>query len=230
MPRRTLLLFAIAALCATRAQAQYVGPFVGPGFGVGVGVGTGVGFGYYPRSIYGGFGYFPSQYNGFYTNGFSAYGPPVPTYGIVPGTFGASDYRLNNNINIQNGASVGLGGSGAGGAGPRRRHWLGGGADTSALQANQSSGFIEVRLPLPDAEVFFENQPVAAAGVVRRITSPPIAPGVAHFYTIRARWKRDGEVTERSQAVSVRAGQLTVVDFTILDRPRMPALPDGKPE
>lgn len=228
MLRRILLILSLAVFVA-RAPAQYVGPFVAPGVGVGVGIGPSVGFGVYPRSIYGGFGYFPSQYNGFYTNGFSAYGPPVPTYGIVPGTFGANDYRLNNNINIQNGADIGLGGSGAGGAGPRRRHWQIGG-DTSTQQINQASGYLEVRLPVPDAEVSFEGQPVQGSGNVRRITSPAIAQGVAHFYSIRAKWKRDGEAMERSLGVSVRAGQLTVVDFTIFDRGRGPALTDGKPD
>ena len=51
----------LAALCATRVSAQTVGPVIVPGFGVGVGVGTGSAFGYYPRSIYGGFGYFPAK-------------------------------------------------------------------------------------------------------------------------------------------------------------------------
>src|SRR6266446_4839680 len=83
-----------------------------------------------PFNVYGGgwngyLGIFPGSYNGFWSNGFSQYGPPVPTYGSVPGVFGGSDQRLSNfsNINFQNGAEFGLGTPGAGGGGPRRRHW-----------------------------------------------------------------------------------------------------------
>lgn len=35
----------------------------------------------------------PGVYRGFYSNGFSLYGPPVPTYAPVPGVFGGSDQR-----------------------------------------------------------------------------------------------------------------------------------------
>src|SRR5262245_54015008 len=96
MRRTAFLLLALLSsnLLAQLPQTQPA-PLQPVPFGVGVGVGAWprYPFGTYP---YGYLGYFPSQYNGFYTNGFSAYGPPVPTYGIVPGTFGASDYRLNN--------------------------------------------------------------------------------------------------------------------------------------
>ena len=49
----------------------------------------------YPGYGYGGF-YPYYGYDGFYSNGFSMYGPPVPTYGPVPGYFGGGDQRLNN--------------------------------------------------------------------------------------------------------------------------------------
>src|SRR5437763_3567537 len=42
-----------------------------------------------------GFGYFPGAYGSVWSNGFSLYGPPVPTYGPVPGAFGGSDQRLD---------------------------------------------------------------------------------------------------------------------------------------
>src|SRR5205085_88559 len=101
----------------------------GPAQGQAVGVGV---VGPRPVGVYGTYwpgylGVYPGGYNGFYSNGFSMYGPPVPTYGSVPGFFGGSDQRLSNfpNIYIQNGASIGLGGPGSGGAGPRRGHWSG---------------------------------------------------------------------------------------------------------
>src|SRR5947209_1191454 len=42
-----------------------------------------------------GFGYFPGAYGSVWSNGFSLYGPPVPTYGPVPGPFGGPDQRLD---------------------------------------------------------------------------------------------------------------------------------------
>src|SRR5262245_1436971 len=108
---------------AGSASAQYFGPYNR--------------FGTYP---YGYLGYYPGAYSNSWSNGFNLYGPPVPTYGITPGAFGGSDYRLNNNINIQNGANIGLGRSGAGGAGPRSRHWAGVNNYSMVPQQNNSQG------------------------------------------------------------------------------------------
>src|SRR5436853_568690 len=88
------------------ARAQYIGG------GIGIRPSGPYG-GYYPGYL----GVFPGGYNGFWSNGFSMYGPPVPTYGTVAGTFGGGDQRLSNfgvpnNIQIYNGAGIGLGTSG----------------------------------------------------------------------------------------------------------------------
>jgi len=82
-----------------------------------VGVGTGYGFGpgYYGRGFgypgfgYPGFGFFPGEFNGFYSNGLSGYGPPVITGAPIPGYFGGSDQRyFNRNSMFYPGASVGV--------------------------------------------------------------------------------------------------------------------------
>src|ERR1700733_14876329 len=77
--------------------------------------GTSVGFGVYygprPGGYYGpAVGISPLYYPGFYGNGMSMYGPPVPTYSPVPGTFGGSDYRVNQNAPFI-GTNVGVLGS-----------------------------------------------------------------------------------------------------------------------
>jgi uncharacterized protein (TIGR03000 family) len=166
--------------------------------------------------VYGGFGYYPGAYNGFWGNGFTLYGPPVPTYGSIPGYFGGSDQRLNNynfsNIYIQNGASIGLGNSGAGGAGPRRRHW-----NASSMPANVATGqaTIDVRVPVANAEVSFEGTNTRQLGVRRLFLSPAIESGVAHFYKVRATWKQaDGTVADQEKSVAVKANEVTIVDFT----------------
>src|SRR5262245_55080552 len=98
-----LVLATVIALGSqTSARAQYIGGGVGARPYCWYG-------GYYPGYL----GVFPGGYNGFWSNGFSMYGPPVPTYGIVPGTFGGADQRLSNfavsnNFQIYNGAGIGL--------------------------------------------------------------------------------------------------------------------------
>jgi uncharacterized protein (TIGR03000 family) len=166
---------------------------------------VGVGVGIYP---YG-------SYNGFWSNGFSLYGPPVPSYGSVPGYFGGSDQRLYNfsNINIQNGASFGLGTPGAGGAGPWRRYSSTGQAASPPPAGGQAT--IDVRVPAADAEVSFEGNNTRQTGPRRLFQSPMVEAGQTFFYKIRAKWKRpDGTVVDQERTVGVRANETTVVDFT----------------
>jgi uncharacterized protein (TIGR03000 family) len=199
---------AIGFAAAAPARAQYIYGGIGPRP-------IGPYGGYYPGYL----GVFPGGYNGFWSNGFSLYGPPVPTYGTVPGTFGGGDQRLSNftgwpsNVQIYNGASIGLGGSGAGGAGPRRRHYYGGtGFAAGALAQGQAA--IEVRVPVADAEVFFENINTRQNGLKRQFLSPVIEVGTTYFYKVRARWKQDGKAVDQTRTVGVRANESFVVDFT----------------
>jgi uncharacterized protein (TIGR03000 family) len=196
-----------AGVFAPAAQAQQVG----------VGVG--------PNGLYGGYsqgylGIFPGGYRGFWSNGFSMYGPPVPTYGTVPGYFGGADQRLSNfnNIYIENGASIGLGTPGAGGAGPRRRFYADG-SGVAGVGPNAALGqaVIEVRVPVADAEVLFEGINTRQTGTRRMFFSPPIPAGPTYFYQIRARWKDDGGVQEQNRSIGVRANERYLVDFTKAD-------------
>jgi uncharacterized protein (TIGR03000 family) len=204
--RRTSILTAVIGLglTATPANAQFYGPFYRP-FG--------------PYSGY--LGYYPGAYQNSWSNGFSLYGPPVPTYGSVPGQFGGMNYRLNNNIQIYNGASIGLGGSGAGGAGPRRRHWQtnAGASMMPQLQSATSQALIEVVVPSESAIVFFEDSQMQQRGKVRQFASPPLPVGQTYFYKIRAKWMVEGETMEREKSVGVRANEKIVVDFTQPDPP-----------
>src|SRR5262245_11742110 len=90
MPRAMLSKWVVSL-----AVLAAVSPAAVRGQAVGVGVG-----GPRPVGIYGGywpgyFGYYPGAYSSSWSNGFSLYGPPVPTYGSVPGAFGGADQRLN---------------------------------------------------------------------------------------------------------------------------------------
>jgi uncharacterized protein (TIGR03000 family) len=189
---------------------------------IGVGVGVGVGYGYpgfgYP---WGAFGYFPGAYSSSWSNGFSLYGPPVPTYGIVPGAFGGADQRLGNfqygNIGIYNGAGIGLGASGAGGAGPRRRHYYGGDGLTTGQVPTSTAGtgqaVIDVRVPVANADVYFEGINTRQQGEKRGFMSPTLQTGLTFYYKVSAKWRDGDKVVEREKSVGVRAGETTVVDF-----------------
>jgi uncharacterized protein (TIGR03000 family) len=182
-----------------------------------VGVGGSRPFGVYGTVWPGYYGAYSSSWS----NVFSLYGPPVPTYGSVPGAFGGADQRLSNfnynfsNINIENGAGIGLGAPGSGGAGPRRRHWAGNDAGVPQSQAATGQANIDVRVPAADAEVLFEGTNTRQAGVRRLFQSPVLQVGTTYYYKIRARWKQqDGTVTEQERSVGVRANETTAVDFT----------------
>ncbi len=78
-------------------SAQYpLGRYSNFGFGYGYGYG----FGYGPRvgpwfgpGLWGWYPYYPGAIGSFWSNGLTLYGPPVPTQGPVPGSFGGSDAR-----------------------------------------------------------------------------------------------------------------------------------------
>jgi uncharacterized protein (TIGR03000 family) len=201
-PGRIALITAVIIGCAGSVQAQSVGVAGGRPIGV---YGS-----YWPAYL----GAYPGAYNGFWSNGFSLYGPPVPTYGSVPGVFGGSDQRLYNfsNINIQNGAEIGLGTPGAGGGGPRRRFYYAG--ENAAPAAATGQATIEVRVPAADAEVFFEGINTRHTGVRRLFLSPVVQVGTTYYYKIRAKWKQpDGTIADQERSVGVRANETVVVDF-----------------
>jgi uncharacterized protein (TIGR03000 family) len=49
---------------------------------------------------------------------------------------------------------------------------------------------------------------------VRRFVTPPLIPGQAYVYDVRAIWLEDGRDVTRDRRVRVRAGEQVDVDFT----------------
>jgi uncharacterized protein (TIGR03000 family) len=205
-----------SAFALALGSAVWLGPAAAQAQQVGVGVTRYGTYGYYSPSY---LGIYPGGYPGFWSNGFSMYGPPVPTYGTVPGFFGGADQRLSNfsNIQIDNGASIGLGQSGAGGAGPRRRFYAAGTGAPGMGNAAMGQAVIEVRVPAADAEVFFEGINTRQNGARRLFYSPAIQEGTTYYYKIRARWKDGSKVEDQTRSVGVRANETFVVDFTKQD-------------
>ncbi len=77
---------------------------------------------------------------------------------------------------------------------------------------------LTVRLPA-DAKLSIQGAPTTSTKNVRTFISPPLQPGKAYEYTLRATVTRDGKPVERTRTVKVRAGQQNEV---IIDLPAAP--------
>ncbi len=72
---------------------------------------------------------------------------------------------------------------------------------------------VDVRVPVADAEVFFDGTKTNQTGMTRYFESPPLDSGSAYEYTIRARWMEDGKPVTQTRKVTVFAGQRVGVNF-----------------
>jgi uncharacterized protein (TIGR03000 family) len=181
-----------ALIATTSAFGQYgAGVYVPRGPAVGVWTGAA-------------FGYVPGAYRGFWSNGYSLYGPPVPTYGSVPGYFGGSDQRLANFPDLRHSWYGPWG-------------WRGGyvALDNAGArpQAMMRLACCEVRLPADDAEVYVNGSALNSSGAVRRFHAD-VPPGTAVTYEIEARWATARSIGSARRSVVLRSGETAVADFT----------------
>jgi len=199
--------------------------YFGPGPNWNRNPGPGVGSGYYgvtgsPTAFVDvgyawGFG-IPAASGSFWTNGLSLYGPPIPTYGPVPGTFGGSDaHRFYSNPPI---LGYGL-------------HAFGYRSPIARLAAPSVSVYpesapvalpaptvpsacrVEVRLPDAGAELWINKTKTSSTGVERSFESPELTEGKSFEYELIARWENAGEKKAESRKVTVAAGKSVLVDF-----------------
>ncbi|HEY1188998.1 MAG TPA: TIGR03000 domain-containing protein [Gemmata sp.] len=213
---------------------RYGSPFVnydplGPNIGVYSGFGYGgLGYGYgYPGIGYG-YGYpglyrFPGRIGNQWSNGLSAYGPPVPVYGPIPGVFGNND--LVRNYRAAPGIA-GYGWIGIYAASPRPRHpnvsvrptvecvpALPAGAVPATPARSGGTLFLSVKVPQPAAEVLVDGKKTAQTGTDRIFESPPLEAGQAYKYVVTARWIERGQTVEVSREVTGTPGEVVRVDF-----------------
>jgi uncharacterized protein (TIGR03000 family) len=189
--RRMFHAVVAALLLSTPTFAQY-GPYMYPQ--------SGAYFGAYAGPWY---GYVPGAYNGFWSNGFSLYGPPVPTYGSIPGVFGGSDQKLSNYPDMNAVFANPYG-------------WRGG-----YVPLNPPVKYFmvapvavcEIRLPEPDAEVSINGTVLQGAGSVRTFQTE-VMPGVGSNCEIEAKWAGATSIGQGKRSVVLRAGETAVADFT----------------
>lgn len=223
---------------AGRAGAPYYGDWGYYGLG---GTGPGISPGY-TRPGYPGFfpGYFgvPGAAGSVWTNGFSLYGPPIPTYVPTPGSFGNADIsRAYTEYPRLPYSAVALGV-----VVPGKRHplqpqtgWLGQYSPSPrhlplsvsvyppAIQvldlppATTAGGSpcvrLQIAVPDPSADVWIEKVATATRGEVRSFESGAVEPGKRYDYEVVARFTEAGEERAESRTVSVAAGQTVRVEF-----------------
>lgn len=163
------------------------------------------------------YGFYPYYgYNGFYSNGFSMYGPPVPTGAPIPGVFGGSDQRFNTGI---------FGGPYYPPPRPRApAHMQPLPADLdrqvtelpngpAALNDRRSAATLEIQVPVSTAEILIDGEPTTQTGTLRTFQTPPLEKGKRFLYDVEARWMENGQPKSRMETVTIEAGQRVQVDF-----------------
>ena len=73
---------------------------------------------------------------------------------------------------------------------------------------------VTVRLPSPDATLWFNGARMLAQGASRTFTTPPLDPNQDYHYKVRVRFMRDGQPVTENRVLEVRAGQNYSLDFT----------------
>lgn len=81
-----------------------------------------------------------------------------------------------------------------------------------APEARGDRALMDVHVP-GNAEVWIEDVKMTQSGTNRGFESPPLTPGRAYTYRIRARWSGDNGPVEQTKEVPVRAGEQVQVDF-----------------
>jgi uncharacterized protein (TIGR03000 family) len=185
----------------------YGGPFVG-----------------YPWGYY---GYYGPRAGAFWSNGLSLYGPPVPTYGPVPGVFGNGD--LNRLWKAVPSPGIPFGWVGLYAASPRPRPltvnvWPStervAGPTTQPVAAAPAEVqgpclILSVKVPQPSAEVFVDGVKTSQTGTDRIFESPPLNAGQEFKYEVMVRWLERGAMHESKRTVIGTPGEVVRVDFTM---------------
>jgi uncharacterized protein (TIGR03000 family) len=79
--------------------------------------------------------------------------------------------------------------------------------------SDQNAAMVQVLVPNPDAEVWFDGNATTQRGTERFFQSPPLQGDGRYQYTIKARWNRDGKNVEQERRVDVTPGRPVMVDF-----------------
>jgi uncharacterized protein (TIGR03000 family) len=73
---------------------------------------------------------------------------------------------------------------------------------------------VDVRLPIANAEIWFDGVRMGQSGAERQFFTPPLRSGTKYTYEVRARWQENGQLRQRIRNIFLRAGDVLEVDFT----------------
>jgi uncharacterized protein (TIGR03000 family) len=79
--------------------------------------------------------------------------------------------------------------------------------------ANQNTADFTVRVPDPNAQIWFQNYQTQQRGTVREFESSTLQPGQPYTFHIRARFMQNGQPVDLTRDVQAQAGQHVNVDF-----------------
>ena len=80
-----------------------------------------------------------------------------------------------------------------------------------------------MRVPDPNAEVWFQNYKTQQKGMVREYESATLNADQTYTFQLRARWMHNGQPVEAVRDVQARPGQNLTVVFTPPAREQVPA-------
>ena len=139
-------------------------------------MGWGWGWGGYGLALGLGWGY-----PGYYGGGYYGYGPGYGGYSYAPGyNYTPDPYNDYNSAPPYYGSSESAYYSPNGGT------------------ASANTVLINVRLPDPNAQVWFEGNATSQRGAMRQFESPQLTPGRDYIYSIRAEWNQNGRTVLKS--------------------------------
>jgi uncharacterized protein (TIGR03000 family) len=154
------------------------------------------GGGYYSQPYYGGYGGYGSGYGWTPDSGYQ--------WGGYPGYGGYYGYAQPGYYGTAQGAGYYAG---------------------TGQPATQSGAGFLVRVPDPNAEVYFGDHKTQQQGTVRRFESAELKPGQPYTFHVKALWMQDGQPVEQTRDVQAQAGQTVTVDFTAPQKRGAPAAP-----
>lgn len=73
---------------------------------------------------------------------------------------------------------------------------------------------LEIRVPVADAVVSFDEVDSGKTGLVRRFETSDLQVGREYHFTAEARWRQDGREVVIRRDIAARAGESKVVEFT----------------
>jgi uncharacterized protein (TIGR03000 family) len=76
-----------------------------------------------------------------------------------------------------------------------------------------TAGFL-VRVPDPNAQIWFQDYETKQKGTAREFESAPLQAGKTYTFHVRAHWMQNGQPVDQTRDIQAQAGQRLTVDFT----------------